>query len=200
MLCHKITYIAIFSICKTEYLRHFIGIFVVIPQFICHNKRHNRTVIIYHIRNILWSYSKQNAFFIQHLLCCVKYLFHRSIIIEQISFLCICNMAHTEEFFDRIDIRLILFAFTSHAIFQLYRDRITVNLFNIPAFAFFNFRLQASPGYMVIIGVNGHMLKAGIIALFARFNGCTYAGPLYFSKGTLVKIPYIIQTFHNRRI
>ena len=65
----------------------------------------------------------------------VEDLFHRPVVIQQIGLIRPLRMAHTEKLLGQIDIRLILFPFTPDAVFQLNRERVILNLLDIPTFS-----------------------------------------------------------------
>ncbi len=130
-----ITYIRILNIRKTKYQGSLVCLLIVIPQFIRRHKRHRLAVFIHQILNILRHDSQDNPPFIQHMLRRVEDLFHRPVVIQQIGLIRPLRMAHTEKLLGQIDIRLILFPFTPDAVFQLNRERVILNLLDIPTFS-----------------------------------------------------------------
>ena len=130
----------------------------------------------------------------------IKHLLHSPVIIKKIRFLSLRRMGYPEELPDLVFIRIILFSPAPHTIIQEHRHRAVIDLLDAPPFPLLNHRLKLSPGYMVIIRMDRHVLQRRIIRLGARLKHRSNSHALRFAHGIHMEIPDIIQTLCKIRI
>ena len=170
MLAHQIPGICILRRHKTENQRCLICIFVIVPQLVCRHKGHNRPVSVYQIGCIRIRNPQKDPIFAKHLLCGIKDLFHRTVIVQQISGTAVCHMPYPEIFLRLIKIRLIFLSGAPCQELDFHGNRYAVDLLDHPAFSLLHLRIKISPGHMVIIRVYRHMLVGGVITFLPRLQ------------------------------
>ncbi len=141
MVGNHVAHITVLHIREAKNQRNLVRLFTVVPQLICHYKRHLAPVLIDQIGNILRHDTKYDAIFAQHMLCHVKNLLHRPVIIKQVRSPAPGNMPDSEELLHMVHIRLVLLTLTPHTVLQPHGNRIPVHLRNVPAFPLLHHRL-----------------------------------------------------------
>ena len=102
-------------------------------------------------------------------------------------------VADPEELCNFIQIVFIFLSLAAHRVLQLHTGVGSPHFFDAPALAAFHPGIQLPPGDMVIIRVDGHMGKCGVVPLVAGFNGRADRGSLASVQRRLMEILYIIQ-------
>ena len=196
MLSRKIPDILPLRAAETEQERDLIPVLVVIPQFICLDKGYTGPVAADKIGHIRIRDAKKDPLLTHHRMVGIKDLLHRPVVIEKIHGAgCI---PHPEELPHRVQILLVLLPGAQHLILEKHGCVRAVGLCDRPPLRPLDLGRKIPPGHMVVVRVDGQMVKAGLLA--GRLQRCAYAYVLHLAHGVRMVIGNVLQALGQGKL